>query len=75
MQIKIDGLGSNSADNAYIELKKTEDNQIELGAGYRGSQQRAFVIWIDCEEAADIARALNAIAESRPPPITGSLAV
>ena len=72
MQIKIDGL---SSDSAYIELKKTEDNQIELGAGHLGSQKRAFVVQFDCKEAADIARALNTIAESKPPPITGSLAV
>ena len=72
MQIKIDGLGS---DSAYIELKKTEDNRIELGAGYPESQHRAFVVQLDCKEAADIARALTTIAESKPPPITGSLAV
>ena len=72
MQIKIDGLDS---DSAYIELKKTEDNRIELGVGYPESQKRAFVVQLDCKEAADIARALTAIAESRPPPTTGSLAV
>ena len=66
MQIKIDGLGSDSADSAYIELKKTEENLIELGAGR--SLKRAFVVQLDCKEAADIARALNTIAESRPPP-------
>jgi hypothetical protein len=61
MLIEVDGLGS---DNAFVGLKKTEGQWIELGVGYRESAQRALVVRIDPKQAKDIARALCTIAAS-----------